>query len=92
MKQTLSMLGVIALSLASCKKDRVCECVQTHTNFTGTTYSTVSTTHKKVTKSKAKKRCGNSSQLDSTITFYPNSGGVFISGNYYEDTFDCKLK
>ncbi len=89
MKKIVFALGAIALCLASCKKDRTCECTNTHTNFTGTTSSKQTTTYKKVKKSEAKKMCQKTTVSDNSTTNLSNGGTI---GYYTDDTYDCKLK
>ena len=79
MKKNLFIAALAILSLASCKKDRVCECVETSTKpgFSGKTQAVTLTA---ITKSTAKKACISSS--------YEYSSG----GNTYTKTTTCTLK
>lgn len=94
-KITLFAFAVAALSLASCKKDRTCEC--THTNSTttvaqngnSTTVSSTSnstTTIKEIKKGEAKVVC---QKMTSTNT-YPNNSNTGMNSS--SSTDDCKLK
>lgn len=83
MKKIFLLLAVVALSAASCKKDRVCTCTTTDTAPTTAGYSyssTTETTMTKVSKKSAKYACVKTTR-DYT------SGG-----NTYTQTNDCKLK
>jgi hypothetical protein len=55
-KAILFASAIICLSLASCKKDRVCECTSTSS---GGSLSTSTITIKKIKKSEAKTLCQN---------------------------------
>lgn len=78
----LASFAIIAISFASCKKDRTCECTSTYTSTNGNTtdVSTSSTVIKKIKKSEAKKLCQKQ-------TFTNTS-----NGNTNVSTDDCKLK
>lgn len=75
-KITLFAFAAVALSLASCKKDRTCECTTTMTGQTSVVTS--STVIKKVKKSEAKTLC---QKMSYTNNLTP-----------YTSTEDCKLK
>ncbi len=76
-KITLFAFAAVALSLASCKKDRTCEC--TFTSSTGSnSVTTTSTVIKDVKKSEAKTLCQKTTYTDNL--------------NSYTSTSDCKLK
>ncbi len=78
-KITLLAVAFVAVSLASCKKDRTCECTYTSTSGSGSV-STSKTTYKKVKKSDAKFLCQKT-----TYVHVDNSGTD-------TDISDCKLK
>jgi hypothetical protein len=79
MKKVLFIATLAVVSLASCKKDRVCTC--TTTSSSGTT--TTATTYFKATKGDARLLCEmNSSQ---TVT---TAGSVSVTG----DKTTCTLK
>ncbi len=77
-KITLSILAVAALSLASCKKDRVCTC--TYTSTSGIV-STTKTTMFKVKKAEAHENCIG------TVTTSEVAGVTSTGG-----TSKCELK
>ena len=82
-KIILLIVSAGALSLASCKKDRVCECTNTRTDSSGTVTTELNdnTTYKAVKKSEAKSICQKSTSV------YVNSGGGTST-----NVMDCKLK
>lgn len=80
-KITFLAVAALAISFASCKKERVCECTVTSTNGSVTTTSTETITYTKIAKSDAKFACQKRSN-----TSTPSSGAVNTS------TWDCKLK
>ena len=81
-KIALFSFAVVALSLASCKKDRTCECTSTTVNSSGSgSASSNEVTIKKIKKSEAKTLC----QKMVTV----NTGST---GNTSTTTDDCKLK
>jgi len=81
-KITLLAVACVAISLASCKKDRDCECIYSYTSANGTTTTdpATTTTYKKISKGDAKTQCNK------TVWSNTNSGGTTTSTN------DCKLK
>ncbi len=83
-KITLFAFAVVALSLASCKKDRTCECTYTQSGTTNVTSNTENITYTKVRKSDAKYFCD---KVTNTNT-YTSSGGSSTGTS----TSDCKLK
>lgn len=78
-KNIIALSALIVLGLASCKKDRVCECTSS-SNEPGTTTSTDTYTLLDVSKGTAKKAC-----VVSTNTYTSN-------GTTYTDKYECKLK
>ncbi len=81
-KIALFSFAVVALSLASCKKDRTCECTTTTVNTNGNgSASTSSVTIKKIKKSEAKTLC------QKIVSAHTNNGGQTST-----TTDDCKLK
>jgi hypothetical protein len=78
-KVTLFAIAILGLSLASCKKDRVCTC--TETDSTSGTIVTYETTYYEVKKADARQNCIGS-QTKST------SGSVSVTG----DKTTCELK
>lgn len=73
----ISCLGL--LSLASCKKDRTCNCTTTTVNGNSSNVRTDNITLTKSTKADAKDACSNSSTT--------NTSG----GSTYTSKSDCKL-
>lgn len=73
----ITLLSIAALSLASCKKDRVCEC-STINSAAGSTASTYTITYKKATKKEVKGAC--------------MSLEVQATGDPDKDTRTCTLK
>ena len=55
-KITLLSIALIAISVASCKKDRTCSCTETD-NSVGATTTEYKVVYKKVTKGSAKAAC-----------------------------------
>lgn len=80
-KITLIVLAIAGLSLASCKKERVCECVSTST-APGSTSTT-----EKVTYKKAKKSICDETSTTSIVTAPTVSGYT-----YPTETTTCTLK
>jgi hypothetical protein len=82
-KYSLLVAALFAISLSSCKKDRVCECTYTYTDSDGdvTTDPMANTTYREIKKSDAKSLCQNS-----TRTNVNRSGGTSTAVS------DCKLK
>lgn len=74
-------VAALAISFASCKKERTCECTVTSTNGSNTSTSTYTTKYEKVSGGDAKHMCQKTSQ-----TTTPSSG------NASSWTEDCKLK
>ncbi len=66
-KITILAVAALAISFASCKKDRTCECTQTSTVL-GTTYTTVSSTVVKSGKKDAESWCAASNGSKTTVT------------------------
>lgn len=83
-KIALFAFAAAALSLASCKKDRTCECTYTQSGTTNVTSNTEKITYTKAKKSDAKYFCD---KVTNTNT-YTNSGGSSTGTS----TSDCKLK
>ncbi|MFN5182984.1 MAG: hypothetical protein ACK5D5_08160 [Bacteroidota bacterium] len=71
-KITLIGLGIVAISLTACKKDRVCECTEQYTaNFGGsqnTTTTTSSFTLVDVSKATAKRICVSTSSSNANYS------------------------
>ena len=78
-KLTILSVAFIALSLASCKKDHVCECTNTST-APGSTSSTSEYTIVKAKKADAKRDC------------VKTTNDYTFGGTTYTTTKDCKLK
>lgn len=79
MKKTILFVSIISgISLASCKKDRVCECTSTSSSGSLTTSTT---TIKKIKKSEAKTLCQNRT--------YTNTGN---NNQIQTDVTNCTLK
>lgn len=83
-KITLFAFAAVALSLASCKKDRTCECTYTQSGTTNMTSHTENTTYTKVRKSDAKYMCDKVTYTQTNT----NPGGSSTGTS----TSDCKLK
>lgn len=83
MKKTLLIIAVVSMAMASCKKDRTCECSDTYTDTSGqtTTQTGIVITMKKVSKSDAKSECQKTTTVD-----------VDNNGKTTTDVMDCKLK
>ncbi len=77
----IAAVAVLALSFASCKKERVCECVSTSTEA-GSVSSTT-----KVTYTKAKKNICDESSNSSIVTAPAVTGYT-----YPTETTTCTLK
>lgn len=75
-KLSILAIAALAMSFASCKKDRVCTCTITSTG--SSTNSTVVTTMTKVSKGTAKKACVSG-------TSYNQASASYVT------TADCKL-
>lgn len=78
-KISILAVAVLALSFASCKKERVCECTYT-SSAPNSTATTETITYTKISKSDAKFAC----QKRTTVN--TNAAGSTT------DTDDCKLK
>ena len=76
-KNLLIIIGIVALSTVSCKKDRVCECTTT-TTVPGSASETDSFTLLDVSKGTAKRACVKTTRTIGTTS--------------YTATTDCKLK
>jgi hypothetical protein len=75
-KLTILAVAALAISFASCKKDRVCTC--TYTTTGSSTSGTNVTTMTKVSKGTAKKACVSGTSYNTTSASYIT-------------TYDCKL-
>lgn len=81
-KITLFAFATLALTFASCKKDRTCTCTSTTTPTSGSaSVSTYEVTVKKVTKSQAK---------DGTCAGSVEQQTAPVAGS--KDEFKCELK
>lgn len=82
-KTTLLIIAAFAFCIMSCKKDRTCECVTTHTSSNGnvTTTPNDNITYREIKKGQAKDLCQKSTRV------YVGS-----SGSTTTDVYDCKLK
>lgn len=82
-KTTLLIIAAFALCIASCKKDRTCECVTTYTSSGGTTTTTPNdnVTYREIKKGQAKDLCQKSTRVY-----------VSPSGATSTTVSDCKLK
>ena len=82
-KITLLAIAVVAISFASCKKDRDCECTTTTVSSSGTTTTSPAqtTTIKDVKGGEAKSMCQKKVTVD-----------VDYAGKTTTTTDDCKLK
>ncbi len=87
----LLAIAFTAISFASCKKDRTCECTYSYTNSAGVTVTdpAETTTIKKIKKSEAKSLCQNTKYKGNSTTT-STSGGSGSSS--YNSTSNCKLK
>lgn len=84
-KITLFAFAIVALSMASCKKERVCECTNTTVNGTSTAETNTSkVTYTKISKGDAKIAC----QKQFQATTNTSSGTTTTK----TQTWDCKLK
>ncbi len=75
MKKILLIAAVAGLSMASCKKERVCVCTNTYTSASGTVSvgPEVTTTYKKIKKGAAKDQCiSTKSQTNDTAPVAAN--------------------
>ncbi len=82
-KITLLLVITIGAGMASCKKDRMCECTNTYTSSSGnvTTDPAANVTIKDASKREAKDLCQSSTRID-----------VNGNGDTSTDVYDCKLK
>jgi hypothetical protein len=80
MKKVLLIAAVAGLAMASCRKDRTCEC-KTTSDAPGFTSSTSTTTWKDVKKKDARKSCQS----------YTVKQTAPVAGTYYSGE-DCELK
>jgi len=82
-KFTLFAFALLAISITSCKKDRVCDCTYTQTSSSGnvTSNPNYNTSYKDIRKSDAKSLCASSTE-------------TYIDENSKTTTYmyDCKLK
>jgi hypothetical protein len=76
-KLSILSIALVALSFASCKKDRTCTCTQTD-NSPGATVDSYTVVYKKITKGNAKAAC--------------MSLNVTPDGQPYTETRTCTLK
>lgn len=76
-KITILAIAAVAISFASCKKDRVCSCTTTTAGGSTSVSSTSEVTYTKATKADATHRCASGKQ---------------DNGNGTTTTYDCKLK
>lgn len=83
MKKTLLIVAIAGLAMASCKKDRVCECTNTHTSSSGTvtTSPATSSTVKDIKGGEMKSLCQKSTNA------YTDAAGKVTT-----DVNDCKIK
>lgn len=79
-KLSILAVAVLALSFASCKKERACECTVTTTSTT-TTSTTNTITFEKISKSDAKFACQKRTTVNTPS-----------QGNATTTVSDCKLK
>ncbi len=77
----IAAVAVLALSFASCRKERVCECIVT-SDQPGSTSATVKVTVKKAKKDVCEKNSASSIQTAPTTT----------GSNNYTTKVDCTLK
>ena len=102
MKKTKALAFIfMCFSVASCKKDRTCECVNTSsiTSSDGTVYvmlsgnaantTTTTTVYKNIKKSDMKSLCGDNKYVSSS-TGYNTNGSTTIITQAVESK--CKLK
>ncbi len=80
-KITILAVALVAMSFASCKKERTCDCTVTSTTGSVTSTSTNSTKIEKISKGDGVAVCQK--------TTWTNTPG---SGNATTNTWDCKLK
>jgi hypothetical protein len=81
-KIAICSIAVLALSFASCKKDRTCTCTSTYTQTSGSAdVSTYDVTVKKATKSQVK---------NGVCSGYMEQETAPVAGDKYE--FKCELK
>jgi len=82
-KITLLAFALVAFSITSCKKERVCECTTTYTASNGniTTNPNDNVTYKDIKKSDAKSLCQKSTDIS-----------VDANGATNTTVHDCKLK
>ncbi len=78
-KISILAVAALALSFASCKKDRTCECTSTDST-PGSKATTRKITYTKVSKGDAKVACQKTSYSSTNV------------GGTYTSTEDCKLK
>ncbi len=76
-KMTILAVAALAISFASCKKDRTCTCTNTSSSSSGSTTTTI--TIKKISKKDAKDACQKRTWTSTT------SSGTNVN------TQDCKL-
>ena len=87
-KITLFAFAVVALSLASCKKDRTCECTYTQTGTTNTISDKQTTDYKKIKKADAEYMCD---KIVYTNTHTQTSGNVTVTDTD-SYTSSCEVK
>lgn len=97
-KITLLAVAALSISLASCRKDYVCECTTTGSgakvNGSSVNSGNVKTVNKrsipKATKKTAKSICGGGSQVTTSSYNDPNQGTTYNSED--NSSTSCKLK
>lgn len=77
----IAAVAVLALSFASCKKERVCECVRT-SSAAGSVATTIKVTYTKAKKDVCEKNSGTQVQTAPVVT----------GATYDTDTQTCTLK
>lgn len=80
-KITILAVALVAISFASCKKERTCECTSTSTSGSTTTTTTQTIKFEKVSSGDAKAMCQKTTRVTT-----PSSGTANT------DVDDCKLK
>ena len=103
-KITLLAIAALTISLASCKKDRVCECTMDTTSVRASTpvsggitvtttnnyTSSSKTTYSKIKKGDAKYACQNTTDEEKYTTY--SSGGSTKTDVTNTTKSDCKIK
>ncbi|MBK6520940.1 MAG: hypothetical protein KBG47_00240 [Bacteroidia bacterium] len=83
MKKIFIIAAVVSLSMASCKKDLTCECVETD-NAPGSVNSTTVVTYKKVKKKNVDENCVSYSTKETAVSI--GTVSPYLTGE------DCTLK